>query len=307
MVRQKPDLSVTIGKLKLKNPVMAASGTFGYGQEYKDFVDVKKLGAIVTKSITLKPKKGNPPPRIIETPSGMLNAIGLQNEGIDNFIKEKLPYLNKIGTDVIVSIAGERIDEFKIIAEKLAKTGKVAAVEINISCPNIKYGEKLFSQDPKATYDVIRAVNESANFTVIAKLSPNVTDITEIAHAAQEAGADAVSLINTITAMAVDVKTKTPKLANITGGLSGPCVKPIALRMVWQAKNKLQIPIVGIGGILTAEDAIEFMLCGATAVQVGTGNFVNPKASIDIINNLEKYLKENKINDIKNIIGALKV
>ena len=301
----KPNLSVTIGKLKLNNPVIAASGTFGYGEEYKDLVPLEILGAIITKSITLNPKKGNPPPRIIETASGMLNAIGLQNEGVENFIKEKVPYLKKLKVPVIVSIAGEKVDEYEKLARILDAEQPCSAIEVNIYCPNVKYGERLFAQDAAATFEVVSAVRKATNLTVIAKLSPNVTDIAEIAKAAQDAGADSVSLINTITALCVDIKTRTPKLANVTGGLSGPAVKPVALRMVYEAKKKIKIPIIGIGGIMTADDAIEFLLCGAAAVQIGTGNFVDPKASAGIVKGIQKYLTENKINDVNSIVGAL--
>jgi len=301
----KTNLEVNIGKLKLKNPVIAASGTFGYAEEYKDLVDINKLGAVITKSITLKPRKGNPPPRVIETPQGMLNAIGLQNEGVENFIAEKLLVLKKLKTARIVSIAGEAIEEFGLLAQRLDKIEDIDAIEINISCPNIKYGERLFSQEPQATYDVTKRVREATGKVIIVKLSPNVTDITEIAKAAENAGADAVSAVNTFTAMVVDIKTKKPFLANITGGLSGPAIKPIALRMVREIVKKVNIPVIGMGGIMNADDAIEFLLCGAKAVEIGTANFVNPKASVEIIKGIENYLKNNKISDINKIIGAI--
>ena len=301
----KTNLEVNIGKLRLKNPVIAASGTFGYAEEYKDLVDINKIGAIITKSITLKPRKGNPPPRVIETPQGMLNAIGLQNEGVENFIAEKLLVLKKLKTAKIVSIAGEAIEEFGLLAQRLDKIEDIDAIEVNISCPNIKYGERLFSQEPQATYDVTKKVREATGKVIIVKLSPNVTDIAEIAKAAENAGADAISAVNTFTAMAVDIKTKKPLLANITGGLSGPAIKPIALRMVREIVKKVNIPVIGMGGIMNADDAIEFLLCGAKAVEIGTANFVNPKATVETIKGIENYLKNNKISDINKIIGAI--
>jgi len=301
-------LSISIGKLKLKNPVMVASGTFGYGQEYEDLLPLNKIGAIVTKSISLEPYEGNRPPRICETTAGMLNSIGLQNEGIDNFISTKLPILRKIPTATVVSIAGRRKEEFKELAKRLDKTD-VDAIEVNISCPNVehKHTKRLFSQDPKATAEIVRAVRRNTKKPIIVKLSPNVTDIVEIAEAAQRAQADALSLINTVIGMRVDIAAKRPYLANVTGGLSGPAIKPIALRMVWEVFNSVKIPIIGMGGIMNKEDAIEFFFCGACAVQVGTATFVNPTAPADIADGLKDYIKKNRLTGIKDIIGKLQI
>jgi len=300
------DLNVKIGKLKLKNPVMVASGTFGYAEEFKDFFDVKNLGAIVTKTITLNPRPGNPMPRTCETAAGMLNSIGLENPGLDVFIKENLPKLKDIGVPIVVSIASEKNPaEFIELASRLDKIDEVCALELNISCPNLK--NKLISQDARATYSVVNAVRKMMDKTIITKLSPNVTDITEIAKVAQDAGSDAISLVNTFLGMAIDADTKKSKLANITGGLSGPAIKPIALRMVYEAASAVKIPVIGIGGIMTALDAIEFIIAGAQAVQVGTANFINPRSAQDIIDGLTKYLKENKINRLEDLKGSLKI
>jgi dihydroorotate dehydrogenase (NAD+) catalytic subunit len=307
------DLSVKIGKLKLNNPVMVASGTFGYGEEFKDLVCLKDIGAIVTKSVTLKAYEGNNPPRICETTAGMLNAIGLQNEGIDDFIKNKLPFLKNTGTVIIASIAGKTKQEYVELTRLLNKTA-IDGVEVNISCPNAIWHKRssgpknmrLFSQDAKATKELIGAVRKNTKKTLITKLSPNVTDIVEIAKAASEAGTDALSLINTVLGMEVDIVTKRPKLGNITGGLSGPAIKPIALRMVWEVYKNVEIPIIGIGGIMDTADAIEFFICGATAIQVGTVNFIYPDASIKIIEGLRAYSKDQGLKTIKELIGTLK-
>ena len=301
------NISVEIGKLKLKDPVMVASGTFGYGQEFKEIIDLSQLGALVTKSITLKPRLGNPPPRLIETSSGIINAIGLQNDGLEDFVKNKILDLSQAGTAIIVSIAAEKVKDFIELAKRLNEVKEINALEINLSCPNVEKGGLHFCQDDRITFKVVSNVRKTTKLTLITKLTPNVTDITLTAKAAKEAGADAVSLVNTFLAMAVDVKTKKPKLANITGGLSGPCIKPIALRLVWEVHRKVKIPIIGMGGIMNAEDALEFILCGATAVAVGTANFINPKVSIEIIEGIKNYLSQHKIKDIKNLIGALKV
>ena len=287
-------MEIKIGKLKLKNPVMAASGTFGYAKEFEKLVDLKKLGAIVTKTITLKPRDGNSMPRVCETASGMLNAIGLQNEGIDNFIDEKLPYLAKIGAPIIVSISGD----FAKLAKRLDKEKGVSGIELNISCPNIKgqgtrdKGQGLVAQCPESTYDVVKSVRKATGKTLITKLSPNVTDIVEIAKAACEGGTDAVSLVNTFLAMAIDIETGKPKLGNVTGGLSGPAIKPIALRMVWEVARNINKPVIGMGGIMTAEDAIEFLLAGAKAIQVGTANFVDPGVCEKIVKGIEEWTKK---------------
>jgi dihydroorotate dehydrogenase (NAD+) catalytic subunit len=309
-----PKISVTIGKLKLKNPVMVASGTFGWLEELDGLMDSKKLGAIVTKTITLKPRPGNPSPRTCETPCGMLNSIGLENPGLEVFIDEKLPALVKIGIPIIVSIASEGgPGEFVELARRLDKIKEVSAIELNISCPNIKSSKlqapssKLIAQDPKATYNLVRQVRKTTKKTLITKLSPNVTDITEIAKAAEAAGSDAVSLINTIPGMSVDVQTRKPKIATVTGGLSGPAIRPIALRMVWEVYQKIKIPIIGMGGIMDTSSALEFFMAGATAISIGTANFINPKISIEIVEGLKKYLLKNKIKNIQTLIGSLKI
>lgn len=298
---------MNIGKLKLKNPVMTASGTFGYGEEYSEFVDLNKLGAIVVKGISLKPKEGNPSPRICETSCGMLNSIGLQNVGLKEFLKTKLPYIRRYDTKLIVNILGNTIQEYVKLAEALDDAG-VDGIELNVSCPNVKRGGMVFGTDKKMMGKLIQKVRASVrNSVFITKLSPNVSNIQESAKIAEDSGSDTISLINTIPAMAIDIKTRKPKLANITGGLSGPAIKPIAVRMVYEAYNAVKIPIIGMGGIMNAEDAIEFMLAGASAVAVGTANFVNPIATLDIINEIKSFMKENGIMDVKELIGGLKV
>jgi dihydroorotate dehydrogenase (NAD+) catalytic subunit len=299
-------VGVKIGKLRLKNPIITASGTFG--PEYAELVDINKLGAYIAKTITMNARTGNPPPRVVDTPSGMLNSIGLENKGLDDFIKNKLPKLRNIKIPVIASIAGDDTREFKELAKGLSKIKKIAAIEINLSCPNVKHGKRdfLVAQDERATYETVKAVRRSTQLAIIAKLSPNVTDITKIAKAAEAAGADAVSLVNTFIGMAVNIETGRPVLGNITGGLSGPAIKPIALRMVRESFKKINIPIIGMGGIMDYKDAIEFILCGSTAIQVGTANFVNPGAVVEITGGIKKYMKKNKISDIKGLIGALK-
>lgn len=299
-------LNVKIGNLNLPNPVMTASGTFGYGQEYEDFVNIYKLGAIVVKGISENPRAGNPPPRIIETAAGMLNAIGLQNVGVKRFIAEKLPYLQNMNSRVVVNILGDTIDEYCRIAERLEEVEGIDAIELNISCPNVKKGGVAFGTDKQMAYEVVSAVRAKTSRPLIVKLSPNVTDITKMAKAVEEGGADAVSLINTLIGMAININTKKPFLANTIGGLSGPAIKPVALRMVWQVADTVKVPIIGIGGISSWQDAIEFILAGATAIQVGTANFFNPKASEEIISGIENYLIANKFNSISEIIGLAK-
>ncbi|HOM69227.1 MAG TPA: dihydroorotate dehydrogenase [Smithellaceae bacterium] len=299
-------MSVKIGTLKLKNPVMTASGTFGYGGEYADYVDLNKLGAIVVKGLSLKPRAGNPPPRIMETPSGMLNAVGLQNIGVDTFIEEKLPILRKYDTNVIANIYGETYDEYKKVAQKLTSAKGVHALEVNISCPNVRKGGLSFGADLKSAAAVTRKVKEVTDLPVIVKLTPNVTDITAIAAAVEKAGADAISLINTLTGMSVDIFTRRPHLKNVTGGLSGPAIKPVALRMVWQVLQKISIPVIGIGGIMNAEDALEFLILGTKAVQIGTANFINPQATIEIIGGIERYMELNGIKNISKLIGTFR-
>ncbi len=297
-------MAVNLGRLKLNNPVMSASGTFGYGEEYAGYIDLNRLGAVVVKGLSLKPRLGNPPPRIMETASGMLNSIGLQNIGVDAFIEEKLPFLRKYDTAVIANIYGETYDEFKKVAKKLSSAKGVHALEVNISCPNVKKGGVCFGTDPKIAARVTRTVKDETGLPVIVKLTPNVTDIAAIAQAVEKAGADIISLINTLTGMSIDLKTRSPHLKNITGGLSGPAIKPVALRMVWQVIQKISIPVIGIGGIMTAEDALEFLILGAKAVQIGTANFVNPHATLNVIEGIKNYLIDHKIRDINDIIGT---
>ncbi|KAB2889279.1 MAG: dihydroorotate dehydrogenase [Desulfobulbaceae bacterium] len=302
-----PDLRVSIGPLSLANPVMTASGTFGYAQEFETLMNLRRLGAIIVKGISLHPRAGNPPPRIVESACGMLNAIGLQNVGVQRFIEEKLPYLGGLGVPIIVNILGDSIDEYREITERLAESSVVSAIEVNISCPNVKKGGVAFGSDPLMAAAVTGVVKEKAAVPVIVKLSPNVTDVTLIARAVAEAGADAVSLINTLIGMAIDLKRRRPALANVFGGLSGPAIKPVALRMVYQVAKSVQIPVIGIGGIESAEDALEFMLAGATAVQIGTANFVNPRASEDVVDGIGAYVIEEGLTSIREMIGALEI
>lgn len=304
--KSSPQMAVQLGSLRLKNPVMTASGTFGYGEEYAPYVDLNRLGAIVVKGLSLQPRLGNPPPRIMETTGGMLNAIGLQNIGVDAFIEEKLPYLKQFDVAVIANIYGESYAEYQKVAKKLSSVKGVHALEVNVSCPNVKKGGLSFGADPKIAAMVTRKVKEETDLPVIVKLTPNVTDITAIAVAVEKAGADAVSLINTLTGMSVDLKNRSPHLKNITGGLSGPAIKPVALRMVWQVVKRVSIPVIGIGGIMTAGDALEFLVLGAKAVQIGTANFINPHATIDILDGMQHYLKNNNIKDINKMIGTFK-
>jgi dihydroorotate dehydrogenase (NAD+) catalytic subunit len=298
------DLTVNLGKLKLKNPVMTASGTFGYGREYSEFIDLDKLGAIVVKGLSLQPKEGNPPPRIVETPAGMLNAIGLQNIGIDNFIRKDLPFLKQFHTPVIVNFFGDSISEYVKAAERLNETRGIHAIEMNISCPNKQAGWSIFGTDPKVTFKVVKEVRKVTDLTLIVKLSPNVTDISLMAKTAEAAGADALSVINTLTGMAIDIKSKKPRLANITGGLSGPAIRPVAVRMVWECYKAVSIPIIGMGGIISAEDAVEFFLAGASAVAVGTGNFINPKATMDILKGIKSYMAAEGIKSLRELTGV---
>lgn len=299
--------NIRIGSIDLKNPVIAASGTYGYAREYGDAIDISALGAIVVKGISIEPSKGNPEPRIAETPCGMLNSIGLENVGIKAFITKKLPYLKALETPIITNIYGKTTDEYAELAAIIDKLEGIAGIEVNISCPNVSKGGVAFGTVPELTYEVISAVRKKTTKTVIAKLSPNVTDITVIAKAAEAAGADALSLINTVTGMAIDIKTRKPMLANITGGLSGPAIKPVAVRMVWQTANSVSIPVIGLGGITCAEDAIEFIIAGATAVQIGTANFPDPKTPLRIIEGIVKYMKKNKITSLHELRGTVKI
>jgi dihydroorotate dehydrogenase (NAD+) catalytic subunit len=300
-------LETKIGKLKIKNPVMAASGT--WGAEYSELSDVDRLGAIVLKTITLNARTGNPPPRVAETASGMLNSIGLENKGAEDFIENKLPLFRPVEAAVIASVAGDGEAEFKELAKRLSGIKRIDAIELNLSCPNIRYGlsEGLIAHSEKATYRVVKAVRASTRKTIIAKLSPNVTDIAAVAAAAESAGADAVAVNNTFIGMAVDAETRRPKLGNVTGGLSGPAIKPLSLRAVWEVSKKIGIPIIGVGGIMNCKDAVEFILAGASAVQVGTANFVDPAIPSEIVKGLEVYCKKHKIDDISSLVGAIKL
>lgn len=300
----RPDLTVDIGKIKLKNPVMTASGTFGYAEEFKNIIDLNRLGGIIVKGLSLKPSYGNPPPRVVETSCGMLNAIGLENIGIEAFVKKKIPFLKTFDTPLFVNIYGKQIDEYAELASIIDSIEEIEGIEINISCPNVKAGGIAFGVDSKQAFNVVASVRKETSKILIVKLSPNVTDIAEIAEAVELAGADSISLINTITGMAIDIDSGRSRLANITGGLSGPAIKPVALRMVWQVVQKVKVPVIGIGGIMTAEDAIEFLIAGATAVQIGTANFVNSASTIEIIDGIEAFLIKKGFSSIKDIIGT---
>jgi len=301
------NLAVAIGPLQLANPVMTASGTFGYAAEFANLVDLDRLGALVVKGISVQPRPGNPPPRIVETACGMLNAIGLENVGYERFIIEKMPFLRTCRSRVIVNILGDSIEEYAFLARELSGVVGIDGLEVNISCPNVKKGGVAFGSVPKMAAAVTTAVKTATTLPVIVKLSPNVTDIVAMAKAVEEGGADAISLINTLIGMAIDVRTRKPRLANIIGGLSGPAIKPVALRMVWQVASAVSIPVIGIGGIGTAEDAIEFLLAGATAVQVGTANFYNPGATGEILTGIEHYLRQQGESSVRAIIGTLRL
>lgn len=301
------DLTTKIGNLTLKNPVLTASGTFGYGEEYTDFVDLNRLGGICVKGTTLHRREGNPYPRMAETPSGMLNAVGLQNKGVDYFIQSIYPRLKSYQTAFIVNVSGSAIDDYVETAQKVNDLNMIPAIELNISCPNVKQGGMTFGVDPQAAAEVVREVRKVYHKTLIVKLSPNVTDIVHIAKTVTDEGADALSLINTLLGMAIDAETQKPLLSTITGGLSGPCIKPIALRMVWQVAKAVKIPIIGMGGIMKASDAIEFLLAGASAIEVGTANFIDPTISIQILDGIESYLNEHHYQSVGDIVGALKI
>ena len=305
MSAERPRMGVTLAGLKLRNPVMTASGTFGYGEEFSGHIDLERLGAFVTKGLSLKPRPGNPTPRIVETPGGMLNAIGLQNVGIDAFIEKKLPFIRTVNTPCIVNFFGDTVEEYAEMARRLDALPEIAALEMNVSCPNVKHGGIVFGSDPASAFDVVAACRGATQKPLIVKLSPNVTDIVALARACADAGADALSLINTLIGMAIDVNRRCPVLANVTGGLSGPAIKPVALRMVWAVSRAVKLPIIGIGGIMTANDAIEFLLAGATAVQVGTASFVAPDAAQRIIEGMEAWMHSQGETDVRDLIGAL--
>lgn len=299
------DLSVKIGQLELKNPVLTASGTFGYGEEFSDFIDLNRLGGFIVKGTTLNPREGNPYPRMVETPSGMLNAVGLQNKGVDYFIQHIYPRIKDVNSQIIVNVSGASIPDYVEVCEKLQPLNKIAAVEINISCPNVKQGGMAFGTTCAGAASVTKEVRKAFNRTMIVKLSPNVTDISEIASAAEAEGADAVSLTNTFLGMAINTETRRPYLSTITGGLSGACIRPIAVRMVWQVANTVKIPVVGLGGIMNGRDAIEFILAGATAIQVGTANFIDPSVTVKIIDYIENYMQRHGIASMKELIGGM--
>jgi len=288
----------------LKNPVVVSSGTFGFGQEFEDFFDLNRLGAIIPKGISLKPMAGNPPPRIFETEGGIINSIGLQNPGFREFIKNKLPYYKNLKTHLIINFFGNTQNEYIELARRFDDVAGISGLEMNISCPNIKRGGIVFGTDPQMAYRLVQAVRKSTALTLIVKLSPNVTDIALMAKSVEEGGADAVSLVNTFRAMAVNIHTKRPELGNTIGGLSGPAIKPIALRMVWEVSQAINIPIIGMGGIMNAEDAIEFILVGASAIQIGTANLINPKTGVEVIDGIKKYLVQNKIDRIQKLTGT---
>jgi dihydroorotate dehydrogenase (NAD+) catalytic subunit len=296
-------LDVAIGALKLKNPVMSASGTFGYGSEFDDFIDVSRLGGIILKGTTLEPREGNPYPRMAETPSGMLNAVGLQNKGLDYFESHIYPVVCGYNTNVIVNVNGGSLDDYIALAERIEHLDKIPAIELNISCPNVKKGGMIFGTNPSSAREVIKAVRTVYSRVLIVKLSPNVTSIVDFARISEEEGADAISLINTLLGMAIDTRTMKPSLSTVTGGLSGPAVRPVALRMVWQTVNAVKIPVIGIGGIMSADDALQFLLAGASAIQVGTASFIDPESAVKIINGIQKFLEDRGFGDVSEIIG----
>lgn len=300
-------LNIQIGNLNLKNPVMTASGTFGYGKEYSDFIDLGKLGGICVKGTTLYDRQGNAYPRMAETPSGMLNAVGLQNKGVDYFVSHIYPEIKDFDTNIIVNVSGSTIEDYAECAARLSDLDKVPGIELNISCPNVKEGGMAFGTSACSAADVVKAVRKVYNKTLIVKLSPNVTDITEIAKAAEGEGADSLSLINTLLGMAIDINKRKPVLSTVTGGLSGPCVKPVALRMVWQTYNAVKIPIIGMGGIASWQDAVEFILAGSSAIQIGTYNFIDPTISEKVVNGIQGYLDQHNISHVKELIGALDI
>ena len=301
------NLITNLGKLQMKNPVMTASGTFGYGTEYSDFIDLSRIGGIIVKGTTLRERQGNPYPRMAETPSGMLNAVGLQNKGIDYFVNHIYPTLKDIDTNVMINLSGSTTEDYIKTAEIINTLDKIPGIELNISCPNVKEGGMAFGVSCLAASQVVAEVRKVYHKELMVKLSPNVTDIAEIAKGVEGAGADSISLINTLLGMAIDAKTRKPVLSTITGGLSGPAVKPIALRMVWQVAKAVKVPVIGLGGIMNATDAIEFMLAGATAIQVGTANFIDPAISVKIVDGIDNYLNKNGFSSAKDIIGALEI
>ena len=301
-----PDLAITLGQMKLKNPVMVASGTFGFGEDHQDFLDLNQLGAIIPKGVSLKPVAGNPPPRLFETEGGILNSIGLQNPGLDVFVKEKMPFLRTLDTCLIVNFFGNSEKEYVELAERLDGVPGISGLEMNVSCPNMSRGGIVFCTDPRMTYELVREVRKATALPLMIKLSPNVTDITTMARSAEDAGADAVSLVNTFRAMAINIHSRKPELGNVFGGLSGPAIKPIALRMVWEVSQAIKIPVIGIGGITKAEDALEFVLAGASAVQIGTANLVRPTTGMEVVHGIRKYLLRYRVDRFQDLIGLSK-
>lgn len=299
------NLSVNIKGLKLKNPVLTASGTFGYGEEYADLIDLNRLGGIIVKGTTINHREGNPYPRMVETPSGMLNAVGLQNHGVNYFINNIYPSIKDYDTEIIVNVSGAKVEDYVDVCERLQPLDKINAIELNISCPNVKQGGMAFGTTCSGASQVVSAAREAWHKTLIVKLSPNVTDIAEIARAVESEGADAVSLVNTFLGMSIDVERRTPHLSTITGGLSGPCIRPIAVRMVWQVAKAVKIPVIGLGGIMNGRDALEFILAGATAVQVGTANFVDPTVTMKIIDYIEDYCRRHHVSSMSELIGGM--
>lgn len=298
------DMSVNLGGIKMKNPVAVASGTFGYGREYQDFIDIRNIGAIIVKGTTLEERHGNPAPRIVETPAGMLNAIGLENPGIEVFLNDYLPSLRADGVTVIANIAGNSVEDYAEAAHQLDQHEGIAGIELNISCPNVKHGGMQFGTDPTVVRQVVEAIKAQTSIPVMPKLSPNVTDIVAIAHAAEEGGADALAMINTLMGMAIDIDKRRPVLGNIFGGLSGPAIKPVALRMIYQVYKEVKIPILGGGGIVSTRDALEFIMAGASAVSIGTGNFINPQIAQEVADGLKNYLQEHRLSHISELVGA---
>jgi len=301
-----PDVSTSLGRMKLKNPVMVASGTFGFGEDHRDFLDLNQLGAIIPKGVSLRPVPGNPPPRLFETEGGILNSIGLQNPGLDVFVNEKMPFLRTLDTCVIVNFFGNSDKDYIELAERLNEVPGISGLEMNVSCPNMSRGGIVFCTDPRMTYELVRDVKKATALPLVVKLSPNVTDITAMAKSVEDAGADAVSLVNTFRAMAINIHSRKPELANVFGGLSGPAIKPIALRMVWEVSQAIKIPVIGIGGITKAEDALEFVLAGASAVQVGTANLVRPATGMEVVHGIRKYLLRYHMDRFQTLIGLSK-
>lgn len=307
MSKMDESLKVKIGGINFENPVLVAGGTFGYGEEYSQLIDVNELGGIVTKTVTMEPREGSLPPRLAETPAGLLNAIGLENPGVEAFLKTKLPFLQKLNTRIIVNIAGEEKEDYFHVGERLNQSEGIDGLEVNISCPNVQRGGFILGTDPELVLSLVKGLKNVVDFPLIVKLTPNVTDIVEIAQAAKEGGADALSLINTLWGMAIDVERRKPKLGNITGGLSGPAIKPVAVRIVWQVFRKVDLPIIGMGGIMSAEDALEFILAGASAIAIGTANLVDPQTPLKVKEGIKEYLKKKGISNFRELIGKVNI